>query len=494
MEDLRSSITCKVCFRLLYEPFTIACGHTYCYSCLNEWFDRNEDRRKTCPDCRSIVKQAPAPAYTIKGITQIYLRHPEHLPEGETGAQHEELAAQERAIVDVDRSNTEAGGLFKGVFDKRQGPMPIVDEADGVERCPYCTWELEPGDGPLCPHCGHEHDEGSDDGYETYTVTSTSEGNNHDHPELDEEVDEDDMYDDEVFAALQHGPLGLGDGHPFGEDNEGAGNEPYYISSDDSENESVRIVGARQRAQQRQRQLHQQQQPHVRNNHRVHGEHSPGRSDTAEFSSADSDVVDHWTVQPRRRRPPIILDEEDEDGDEDEDDEETGSIRDFLDDGEEDGSGGGRSLGSNSIDSSSVDNSVDGSGVQDSLAEDEEAAPFSDMASLQSGYSENSAAIPDLTPHPRRAYQTAMQRHVTRGHRRVRRPWDDEDDLDLQDFMEEVENEAEDWGHPVDMRRRRQYGTDRISDMDSAEHDNGSDPLDDEAEDSEDEAPSRRIR
>jgi hypothetical protein len=31
-DSLRSHLTCKICDRLLYQPFTIACGHTYCYS------------------------------------------------------------------------------------------------------------------------------------------------------------------------------------------------------------------------------------------------------------------------------------------------------------------------------------------------------------------------------------------------------------------------------------------------------------------------------
>lgn len=31
-DSLRSHLTCKICDRLLYQPYTIACGHTYCYS------------------------------------------------------------------------------------------------------------------------------------------------------------------------------------------------------------------------------------------------------------------------------------------------------------------------------------------------------------------------------------------------------------------------------------------------------------------------------
>jgi len=31
-DGLRSHLTCKICDRLLYQPYTISCGHTYCYS------------------------------------------------------------------------------------------------------------------------------------------------------------------------------------------------------------------------------------------------------------------------------------------------------------------------------------------------------------------------------------------------------------------------------------------------------------------------------
>lgn len=31
-DGLRAHLTCKVCDRLLYQPYTVACGHTYCYT------------------------------------------------------------------------------------------------------------------------------------------------------------------------------------------------------------------------------------------------------------------------------------------------------------------------------------------------------------------------------------------------------------------------------------------------------------------------------
>lgn len=32
VDDIRTLIQCGICIRPLYEPFTIACGHTFCYS------------------------------------------------------------------------------------------------------------------------------------------------------------------------------------------------------------------------------------------------------------------------------------------------------------------------------------------------------------------------------------------------------------------------------------------------------------------------------
>lgn len=64
LDELRSLVTCRICLRLLYEPYTIACGHTFCYGCLSQWFVNNK-ARKTCPDCRHRVTHQPAPAYMV---------------------------------------------------------------------------------------------------------------------------------------------------------------------------------------------------------------------------------------------------------------------------------------------------------------------------------------------------------------------------------------------------------------------------------------------
>jgi hypothetical protein len=32
LENVKSLLTCKICYSMLYEPYTTSCGHTYCYN------------------------------------------------------------------------------------------------------------------------------------------------------------------------------------------------------------------------------------------------------------------------------------------------------------------------------------------------------------------------------------------------------------------------------------------------------------------------------
>ncbi|WEW61280.1 E3 ubiquitin ligase [Emydomyces testavorans] len=134
IEDLRNLIYCGVCVRPLYEPFTLGCGHTFCYG--------------------------------IRNIVQIFISRPELLEKNETTAEHMTNQLQETERIDSDKKNAdpETGGLFQGCFKNIVIPgMPIRDLADGVDRCPECAWELEDGD---CIRCGYARDGwGDEDDY-----------------------------------------------------------------------------------------------------------------------------------------------------------------------------------------------------------------------------------------------------------------------------------------------------------------------------------------
>ncbi|KAM3065924.1 E3 ubiquitin ligase [Clarireedia jacksonii] len=151
--SMKGLVTCSICDQLLYEPWTLACGHTYCYSCLCSWFVPNK-RKKTCPECRSPVKQIPAPAFLVKQMVEIFINRSELMPSDESIEQHKTKRAEELEIVDKDKNSPE--GLFKGTFPQRHGEL-WRDEADGVMRCPACGHEHEGG--PLCESCGAEFDD-----------------------------------------------------------------------------------------------------------------------------------------------------------------------------------------------------------------------------------------------------------------------------------------------------------------------------------------------
>ncbi|ESZ98848.1 hypothetical protein SBOR_0706 [Sclerotinia borealis F-4128] len=154
-EDLigmRGSLTCSICDQLLYEPWTLQCGHTYCYSCLCQWFIPNK-RKKTCPECRTAVKQIPAPAFLVKHMVEIFINRGQLMPHDETVEQHNLKNAEETRMVEQDKKGPE--GLFRGSFPLRHGEL-WRDEADGVMRCPSCGHEHEGG--PMCDNCGAEFD------------------------------------------------------------------------------------------------------------------------------------------------------------------------------------------------------------------------------------------------------------------------------------------------------------------------------------------------
>lgn len=168
LDELRSLVTCRICLRLLYEPYTIACGHTFCYGCLSQWFVSSK-ARKTCPDCRHRVTHQPAPAYMVslsklmwisadnsgqvREMTQVFIGRVELLPGGETTSDHKKWQREEMELVERDKSNDDrtVGGLFRGSFKPPfLNRRAIRDDEDGVERCPRCMWELEDG---LCIRC-----------------------------------------------------------------------------------------------------------------------------------------------------------------------------------------------------------------------------------------------------------------------------------------------------------------------------------------------------
>jgi len=177
LDTMRQLITCKICQRFLSEPYGLACGHTYCYVCLDAWLVAQ--KKRTCPDCRATIKEQPVPSYLIREMTRVFAYRQELLPDGETVEEHDEYIKEAVSKVSTDK---DAGGLFSGLFKGgRMHWMPMHDPGDDVDRCPNCHWELEEG---RCNSCGLNI--GDEDGFGL--DTGESENSDDDDDELDNDV------------------------------------------------------------------------------------------------------------------------------------------------------------------------------------------------------------------------------------------------------------------------------------------------------------------
>ncbi|KAJ5232337.1 hypothetical protein N7468_005293 [Penicillium chermesinum] len=204
VDDIRSILQCGICMRPLYEPFTLACGHTFCYSCLSSWFSGGRSKR-TCPDCRAPVKQQPAPAYLVRAVVQMFTSRAELLDKEETTDDHRRCHQEETERLDKDKANEDPtnGGLFGGLFKKGPSLKPIIDVEDGVTRCPECSWELDSE--MQCTACGYQ------EGDELSTDTSGSDLTDTDYDDsvFDADDYEDDPFDSQDADMLPLDSLGL---------------------------------------------------------------------------------------------------------------------------------------------------------------------------------------------------------------------------------------------------------------------------------------------
>ena len=57
-EEVEKALECSTCMGLMFEPVTLACGHSFCGSCLVSWMRTGQ---RLCPLCRFPVPPAQQP-------------------------------------------------------------------------------------------------------------------------------------------------------------------------------------------------------------------------------------------------------------------------------------------------------------------------------------------------------------------------------------------------------------------------------------------------
>ncbi|PLB55867.1 hypothetical protein P170DRAFT_471265 [Aspergillus steynii IBT 23096] len=85
--DLEKELTCSICTDLLYQPLTLLdCLHTFCGSCLKEWFavqggarrrSSSSSPRFTCPSCRAVVRETRPNATVTTLLDMVLANNPE---------------------------------------------------------------------------------------------------------------------------------------------------------------------------------------------------------------------------------------------------------------------------------------------------------------------------------------------------------------------------------------------------------------------------------
>jgi len=233
-------------------------------------------------------------------------------------------------MVEAERGVLGGAGLFRGLFNKpeRERLPAMIDGEDGVSRCPYCAWELEPGHGTTCPHCHERHDGSGSDEYDSEEDDMDEIEYPHGWPprdeDLDEEIDDDDMDDEDALQMLDRDPFGPPPGAGFE-----TGGETYFVSSGDDDVASVQEVGRHRR-----RFTHRDDQG-VIEMMRADGE---ARRDalSRQLVAHEQDLINGGHIPHRRRslrgstspgHPSDVDSDEEEDYDSDDD---AGSLNDFV--------------------------------------------------------------------------------------------------------------------------------------------------------------------
>ncbi|XP_029996188.1 E3 ubiquitin/ISG15 ligase TRIM25-like [Sphaeramia orbicularis] len=55
----QEKLMCSVCLDLFKDPVTIPCGHSYCLPCISHFWDEEDQRRHSCPQCRQSFTPRP---------------------------------------------------------------------------------------------------------------------------------------------------------------------------------------------------------------------------------------------------------------------------------------------------------------------------------------------------------------------------------------------------------------------------------------------------
>lgn len=137
-----SHLECLVCSEVMHVPFLAQCGHSFCYGCLNSWFET----KVNCPTCRQDMELVPVLNLQLREVSKTITDLVIDSMEDEL--HKKELQDARAAAVEEYDHDVRKNSLFGEAFNNAP---TLVDKSDGVPRCGNCHWEAH---GDVCLHCG----------------------------------------------------------------------------------------------------------------------------------------------------------------------------------------------------------------------------------------------------------------------------------------------------------------------------------------------------
>ncbi|KAF9116705.1 hypothetical protein BGX27_000087 [Mortierella sp. AM989] len=137
-----AALQCNICVDYFSSPFTVECGHTFCYTCLYSWLEIH----KSCPTCRTKLLRRPTLSFNIREQVQSSISS---LPQPEREVAMKKVQADENSLKRIQTNGDLWKGLFKPLGFEGLGNT-IRDDDDGVSRCASCGWEVRGG---VCTNC-----------------------------------------------------------------------------------------------------------------------------------------------------------------------------------------------------------------------------------------------------------------------------------------------------------------------------------------------------
>lgn len=175
-----ANLECLICSEVMHVPFLAQCGHSFCYGCLNSWFET----KVNCPTCRMDMEQPPLLNIQLreisKNITDIII------DSLEDDLHQKELRDARQTVIDEYEQDNRQKRLFGEAFNNAP---TLVDKSDGVPRCGNCHWEAH---GSVCLHCGARFRIPRSD---LYFDSDDGDAYNEDHEEVELSGIADDTYD-----------------------------------------------------------------------------------------------------------------------------------------------------------------------------------------------------------------------------------------------------------------------------------------------------------